>query len=301
MRRIDVTMQQLAAWRTAPHAIARADVVLSVEGPGAVACVQGIFTNDLERAGHPTLLWGAVLTPKGMIITDLWAWRREASVWLIVPEAGAAPLLELLRKSFPPRLARVTDLRATHAVWWLTGGPAPTPSAFDSIEPHGPAPFSALAVLPPATGPAILAAAGWQAAPGVAADALAVMIGWPMLGHEIDERTLVQEVRFDELQGVRYDKGCYVGQETVSRLHFRGHPNRELRAVVGRGAVPTDSTVTGGPDDKEVGTVASLLVSGGHWLATVRLRREVHVGDRAAVGGHDGRVQDFPVAFDSPA
>ena len=55
--------------------------------------------------------------------------------------------------------------------------------------------------------------------------------GWPALGVEIDERTLPQEVRYDEIGGVSYTKGCYTGQETVARLHFRGHTNRELRGL----------------------------------------------------------------------
>jgi folate-binding protein YgfZ len=54
------------------------------------------------------------------------------------------------------------------------------------------------------------------------------MAGWPRLGIEIDAKTLPQEVRFDELEGVSYTKGCYTGQETVARVHFRGHPNRRL-------------------------------------------------------------------------
>ena len=111
MMRMDTTLEELTRWQATPHAIARHDVVVRVEGPGAVACLQGLFTNDVERAGVNSLTWGAVLTPKGMIITDLWIWRREDHLLLLVPAEGAAPLLELLRKSFPPRLAKVTDLR----------------------------------------------------------------------------------------------------------------------------------------------------------------------------------------------
>ena len=62
-----------------------------------------------------------------------------------------------------------------------------------------------------------------------------ILAGWPALGAEIDERTLPQEVRYDEIGGVSYTKGCYTGQETVARLHFRGHTNRELRGLRWRG------------------------------------------------------------------
>lgn len=300
MLRIDTTHEELTTWQSTPHAIPRNDVVLRVNGPGAVACLQGLFTNDLERAGTNSLSWGAVLTPKGMIITDLWLWRRDGEVLLIVPEAGAPALLELLGKSFPPRLAKVTDLRHDLAAWWLTGDTA-LPATVEAISPIGPAPFHRVALAASTLDAGAFAAAGWQAAPALAADVLSLLAGWPVLGREIDARTLVQEVRFDALQGVRYDKGCYVGQETVSRLHFRGHPNRTLRAVMGRGVVPTDPEITGGIDGREVGTVSTLLTCGVHWVGSVKLRREVNDGDRVTVGGHDAAVRDFPITQDDLA
>lgn len=297
MLRLDATLEELTSWQHIAHAIPRSDVILRVEGPGAVACLQGLFTNDVERAGVPSLSWGAVLTPKGMIITDLWLWHREADVLLIVPELGAESLLELFRKSFPPRLARATDLRHERSAWWLTTDAAGLPAGVEPVAPIGPAPFHRLAIAPRDVSAADFASAGWQVAPAVAADALALVAGWPVLGREIDDRTLVQEVRFDALQGVRYDKGCYVGQETVSRLHFRGHPNRTLRAVLGRGAVPSTAEVTGGIDGREVGTVATLLSAGVHWIASAKLRREVDAGNRVSVGGHDAQVREFAIAL----
>ncbi len=296
MLRLDATHQDLTTWQHTPHVIARPDALLRVEGPGAVACLQGLFTNDIERAGAQSLTWGAVLTPKGMIITDLWLWRRENEVLLSVPEAGVDPLLALCRKSFPPRLAKVTDLREQRRTWWLTSAAVGVPDGVDSIEPLGPAPFHALAMAPVASTPGDFLASGYQVAPAFAADALALLAGWPILGREIDSRTLVQEVRFDALQGVRYDKGCFVGQETVSRLHFRGHPNRTLRAVVGRGVVPSSPEIIAGADGREVGAVATLLTVGVHWIASAKLRREVNAGDRVSVGGHDAVVHEFPVA-----
>lgn len=294
MLRIDTTTEQLDAWQRAPHLIPRSDVVLQVDGPGAISCMQGIFTNDIERAGPNSLSWGAVLTPKGMIITDLWVWRRESDLLLIVPALGAPALLELFRKSFPPRLAKVHDLREQLGVWWLTSGEVAVDASSFRVEPSGPAPFRSMIIGPPA---AVIATTVAQA-PAEAADVLALLAGWPVLGREIDARTLVQEVRFDDLKGVRYDKGCYVGQETVSRLHFRGHPNRTLRAAIGRGAAPVDATVTAGADGREVGTLSTLLVSGSHWVASTRLRKEVASGERLMAGGHDAQVHEFPVTID---
>ncbi len=274
-------------------AIPRPDGVIRVEGPGAEACLQGVLTNDLVK-GAPELAWGAVLTPKGMIITDLWVLRDAGGFWLVVPEAGRDALLQVLARSFPPRLAKVTDRSAEMAAWWLIGA---IPHAIDGVtlgRPHGPAPFAALAVAGRAAGQAGLRKAGCDEAEPELGDLLAVLGGWPAVGREIDEKTLPQEVRFDELEGVKYDKGCYVGQETVARLHFRGHANRMLRAMRGTGELPEDPTITNAAG-KEVGTVATLVTLGDRWIATAKVRREVEPGDPVTVGGRQATVGDFPV------
>lgn len=296
MHVLDLEPGQLERWQRTPHAIPRADVVFRVEGPGAVSCLQGLFTNDLAKAGASSLLWGAVLTPKGMIITDCWMRRQGDVVLVIAPSEGADALSALFRRSLPPRLAKVSDLRDTTAVWWLIGGEPPALDGADVATPDGPAPFAAMAIGARDALAGQLDAAGWVGLDAAAGDALALSHGWPVLGREIDERTLIQEVRFDELAGVRYDKGCYVGQETVARLHFRGHPNRRLRAIVGRGDAPDTGIVTSA-EGRELGTAATLARSGSQWIASVKLRREIESDAEVTIGGTSGIVTDFPISF----
>lgn len=294
MKTLSATGASLQQWQSQLHAIRRDDLVLKVEGPGALGCLQGLFTNDLERAGVDSLTWGAVLTPKGMIVTDCWMRRSADAILVIVPRQGAADLIELFRRSLPPRLARVTDLRETHHIWWLVGGaPGALPDC-DVAIPAATAPFNALVIAPASEDEDFLSANGCEIAEPEAAEILGFLAGWPVVGSEIDDRTLIQEVRFDELQGVRYDKGCYVGQETVARLHFRGHPNRTMRALVGGGDPPLDPVVTNAAE-KEVGTIARLLLIDGRWIASVKLRREVENGEQVSVGGRPAVVQEFPV------
>jgi hypothetical protein len=83
----------------------------------------------------------------------------------------------------------------------------------------------------------------------------------------------------------------------VSRLHFRGHPNRTLRAIVGRGTVPSEGEARAGSDPREVGTIATLLTCGVHWIGSARLRREVSAGDHVVVNGHDAAVHEFPITL----
>lgn len=290
---IVVSREAYLAADAEPTAIARADAILRVEGPGARDCLQGIFTNDLVKGAADGLRWGAVLTPKGMIVTDLWIGSEASGHWLVVPERGRDALRGLLARSFPPRLAKVTDRSGDLAAWWLTGPSHDVPAETIALRPLGPAPFAAIAIMPHGA-----ALSGWRPAARDLGAARQLAGGWPVLGREIDEKTLPQEVRFDELDGVRYDKGCYVGQETVARLHFRGHANRTLRALTGRGTPPADGVITAA-GDKEVGTVATLGVIGDRWIASVKLRREVATGEQVQVGGVGVTVSEFPVAIDA--
>jgi folate-binding protein YgfZ len=114
--------------------------------------------------------------------------------------------------------------------------------------------------------------------------------GGPVAAREIDEKTLVQEVRFDENDGVSYEKGCYTGQETVARLHFRGHTNRDLRGLLWDPDIlseardrPADSKVLLG--EKEVGSVRSTLSLPTGRIGLALVRREVETGQVVTAGG----------------
>jgi folate-binding protein YgfZ len=129
----------------------------------------------------------------------------------------------------------------------------------------------------------------------------------------VDEKTIPQEVRFDEIGGVSYTKGCYTGQETVARLHFRGHPNRQLRGLLfdtEPPAAPAQGWTAVTHLDREVGRVTSLAfvpesgggVSGaGRWIGMAVLRREVTPGAMVRAAGRDARVVDLPFGFPAAA
>jgi folate-binding protein YgfZ len=200
----------------------------------------------------------------------------------------------LFARTMPPRVAKVSDMTGATQVRWLCGG---IPSAIDGAaiaRPREAAPFMALVLTSnAAANDAQLTAQGWTDAPTAHADVLRILGGWPTLGREIDDRTLPQEVRFDALGGVKYDKGCYTGQETVARLHFRGHANRELRGVCwAPGERPTDIAVSDG--EKVVGTLRTLVDVGDRSIALAVLRREVVIGDTVRTGETEGVVVEPP-------
>ncbi len=265
------------------------DAVFELTGPGTVTCVQGLFTNDIVRPGPTSLLWGAFLTPKGAIIADLWVHRDGDRVHLLVPAVARELIATLLTRSFPPRLTKVRQATELSVVWCHHPD---GPDALDEsvLRPTGPAPFTGLLLQQHATDattapPAPLA--DWHEAPATWLAARRALLGWPTLGREIEERTLVQEVRFDELAGVRYDKGCYTGQETVARLHFRGHANRLLRRLRLDGS-PSDPEIHAA--DKVVGRLSSWGRLGSEVIGLGIIRREVELGQTVTLGEVTGTV-----------
>jgi tRNA-modifying protein YgfZ len=133
---------------------------------------------------------------------------------------------------------------------------------------------------------AALASAGARPVGEAAAEALRIERGRPRYGVEMDADTIPQEAGLNE-RAVSFTKGCYVGQETVARLHYRGKPNRHLRGL--RLSAPArhgDPLCLG---EKAVGAVGSAAISptlGPIALALVRREAEpgatVLVGDGAA-------------------
>ena len=311
----------------------RADVsAISLSGPGAVTCLQGLLTNDVEKPGDESFVYAALLTAKGMIIADGWVARRGATVSYTIPTEAADRVRGIFAKSIPPRLARMPAAPGESAVLRVVGPqaaavvqaaglPCPAPgrvaqaaqeAAWEVARPGGPAPFGFQVSAPPSAVDALqerLARAGAHEGGTVGLESARVIAGWPRLGSEIDDKTIPQEVRLDELGGVSYTKGCYTGQETVSRLHFRGHVNRVLRGLVFDGE-PADGAAAAFQLDKDVGRVTSVcwipearVAGGGRWIGLAVLRREIEPGMMIRAAERDARVVDLPfnLPFVAPA
>src|SRR3989449_11236565 len=93
-------------------------------GQGAITCFQGLLTSDIEKPGDGAFVYGALLTPKGMIVVDGWAARLGSRVRFTVPAEGRERTLAVLQRSVPPRLARAADRTDDTAVLRLAGAHA---------------------------------------------------------------------------------------------------------------------------------------------------------------------------------
>jgi folate-binding protein YgfZ len=125
-----------------------------------------------------------------------------------------------------------------------------------------------------------------------AAEIVRVESGRPRYGIDLDDSVIPQEAGLNE-RAVSFTKGCYVGQETVARLHYRGKPNRRLRGVRLSEPAPTGAELVYG--EKVVGRLGSVVVSpslGPIGLALVR--REAEDGATVEVAGSRALIVDLP-------
>ena len=310
--------EQPAVLRGAAIAVVESAPV-AMTGPGVIECLQGVLTNDVEARGERGFIYGAVLTPKGMILCDLWVARDDEVVMLFPSSNGTEVLLQVFQRSLPPRLARYEDRKSEVAVLRAAG-----PEVDDRIADAGitlpdegrtsrvaVGGVSCLVARPPNEIPfavqfscdagdcdkvlAALESAGLTRVSETALELARIEAGWPRLGSEIDKKTLPQEVRYEELDGVSYTKGCYIGQETVARVHFRGHVNRRIVALeCDRKPDITEPAIT--LKGKTVGRLTSVVwVEGvGRYLGLGILKRDISAGQLVQAGGVETVVERLP-------
>lgn len=274
--------------------------VLTVTGPDAAEYLQGQLTNDVEALAPGDGQYAALLDRKGHMQSDLRVLRVSAEEILLEVEGVAreAVVRHLTMYSIGREVA-VADLGEERAVLSLIGprsaelaGTAPLPE--DACEATSVAGVEVVAA-GSAEGVDLIVAtaererlrtalldAGAVAVSPAAAEILRIEAGRPRFGAEMGTETMPAEAGIVE-QAVSFTKGCYIGQETVARLHYKGKPNRHLRGL--RLSAPATPGAAVRLGEKEVGRLGSAGVSpalGAIGLAI--LRREAEPGSEVAVG-----------------
>ena len=260
---------QVSALRSGCGVAAPPAGVVEVEGPDAATLLQNVLSQDLDGIAEGESRRALLLTPKARVVADLRVLARGDGRFLLLTEpAAAAPLAAQLTRF---RLAAKADIRETGhwSVVRLVGPGAagidlpgtPLRDALDGLP--------VVDVVVPTIGlMGSLDAAVRAGAVPVAEEALEavrVAAGAVRLGHDVDERWMPAEVGLVEA-AVSFDKGCFIGQEPVTRLHRRGHANRApYRLVLERAVAPGAALVQG---EREIGVVTS--VAGPPWLDDVR-------------------------------
>jgi tRNA-modifying protein YgfZ len=276
---------------------------LLVSGGEAAEYLQGQLTNDVEAIEPGEGAYAALLDRKGHMQGDMRVLRPGEGPDLLLDTEPEA--LEAVRRHLGMykvgRDADVVDVTAERAIVSLVG-PRAVEVAGSAALPENACEEVTIAgtpVLAVGTAEGIdlifdaearervtdaLLAAGAAEVSREAVEILRVEAGRPRFGAEMGTATMPAEAGIVE-QAVSFTKGCYIGQETVARLHYKGKPNRHLRGLKlsgTQGAKPGDPVLLG---EKEVGTLGSSGVSpafGAIGLAI--LRREAEPGATVAVG-----------------
>jgi len=282
--------------------------ILLISGPDAVDYLHSQLTNDFEAIEPDQGRYAALLDRKGHLVADMRALRlshkHSGTLWLDTEPITTGPLRKHLETYKIGRDVEVVDATADWAITSLIG-PA-------SADVAGVPPLSAehaqhdaerggIEILAVATDQGLdlitrpdavqslhqeLVEAGAATVSDQAAEIIRVESGRPRFGLDMGPESMPAEAGIVE-RAIDFEKGCYIGQEPVARLHYRGKPNRTLRGLRLSGAA-----AHGDPlflADREVGTIGTSCLSPALGpIALAIVRREAADGAQVTVG--DGRL-----------
>jgi len=266
---------------------------LRLTGAEAAEFLQGQVSNDVEALTAGEGCYATLLDPKGRIRADLRVLRGPDWLRLDTEAAGLSALAQTVRMYSIGRDVRSEDETEALAILSLVGpaarevldaSPAEREHAWVEGE-HGLYVATDLGVdvlCPAPAAAAVRTALGVREVGAEAAECVRIESGRPRLGHELDGSTIPQEAGLND-RAVSFTKGCYVGQETVARLHYKGRPNRHLRGLRLSGPAHPGESIR--LEERELGRLGSICVSPEHGpIALALVRREAEPGDRVTVG-----------------
>ena len=302
---------EYAALRSGALLIDRSDRVrIRFGGQRAAELLTGLVTNDVLALTPGHGQYAAALTPKGKIVADIRIFADADSLLTDTSARASAGWRDIVTKYINPRIAPYRDVTAetrdvgifgVKSARIVSAATGIDESTLISLHPYQHVQIDVAGgramvvkvneidvdgyeIIAPAAAEQFLRekllAAG--AIPGTvkAWDIARIEAGRPEWGIDMNDSTIPQEANFDALGAISYTKGCYTGQETVARVHFRGHVNRFLRRLHFVSAVipPTNAELV---DDSGnvVGDVRSVAMSPRHGgVALAMVRREVAPG-----------------------
>jgi len=287
---------------------------LALSGADAPTFLQGQVSNDVEGLAPGTGCYAAFLTPKGKMLGDVRILATDEELLLDTERVALQALFNMIRRfslGYQVELHKRTlergllsligpesaDLAGAgelgadehaHAVIDVAGSGLPARAIRTDVGIDLLCDAADTAALRSA-----LEDAGAAAVGEAAAECLRVERGRPRYGTDLDDTVIPQEAGLNE-RAVSFTKGCYVGQETVARLHYRGKPNRQLRGLKLSGAAPAGEELEF--DGRVVGRVTSVATSPRFGpIALAFVRREAPVGSTVSVGaGRTAEVIELP-------
>jgi tRNA-modifying protein YgfZ len=304
---------QYRALREEAGFLVRGRAMLSVGGPDAAEYLQGQLTNDIEALAPGQGCYAALLDRKGHLEADMRVLRIETGlIWLDLEQSRLEPVLKHLRMYSVGRDVEIEDVSEHWTLFSVIGPRGGELTGFEGLgsehaQRHRE--WEGTEVLAVATDAGVdlvvraeqrdalerlLTAAGVAPVAETAAEIVRIESGRPRFGLDMGSESMPAEAGIVE-RAVDFEKGCYIGQEPVARLHYRGKPNRTLRGLrLSAPAAPGEALRLG---DKEVGALGSSCLSPALGpIALAIVRREAADGDQLAVGdaGVTGELVELP-------
>jgi tRNA-modifying protein YgfZ len=268
-----------------------------VSGSEAADFLQGQVSNDVEALAPGRGCYATILNAKGKLRTDLRVLRGGDWFFLDTEAIGHAVLRHMLETYSLGRDVRHEDVTGTRALISLLG-----PAARGALDAEPPEEENAFIEGDQGLYVATLLGVDVIGEPGLdlgvpavsdeVAECVRIESGRPRLGYDMDAETMPQEAGINE-RAVSFTKGCYVGQETVARLHYKGRPNRHLRGL--RLPEPAERGTEIVFGEKVVGRVSSACVSPRFGpIALALVRREAEPGASVTVNGATAELVGLP-------
>jgi folate-binding protein YgfZ len=264
--------------------------IIAVKGPEARAFLQGLISNDMEACAPGRAIYAALLTPQGKILFEFFVAEHEERFLLDCAADRAPDLIKRLtfyRLRAKVEIALASDLRVA-ALW--DGEPQATGGAGIAVFPDPRLQALGLRLIGP------LAAAQGAVAEALSGDYRGHLLrhGVPDSGDLPPDTVFALDAGFEELAGVDFRKGCYVGQEVTSRMKHRASARRRFLIAEIDGALPPPGTKLES-SGREVGSLAT--GADGRALALVRLDRV----EEANSAGDDITAMGQKVSLSKPS
>jgi folate-binding protein YgfZ len=248
--------------------------VLKVVGDDARKFLHGLVTADMLGLAPGTARFGALLTPQGKIIADFFVTEAPQSegggFFLDIPRALAITLVDKLNLYKLRAKVLVEDLTEILGVLAVWDGAGAAKQGLTYVDPRLPT-LGFRVMIPPHRAIAAASELGAALVGAEGYEAHRIALGVPRGGVDFAYGdAFPHEADMDQLGGVDFAKGCYVGQEVVSRIEHRGIARTRAVALRYDGAAPASGTpITAG--ERQVGTMGS--AARGRGIALVRLDR----------------------------
>jgi folate-binding protein YgfZ len=293
---------------------------LALTGPDAKAFLQGQVSNDVEALEPGSGCYAAFLTPKGKMLGDIRILDAGDELLLDTERVALQELFNMIRRFsigydvqlqkrtlesgllslLGPQSATVCGAGAwladrEHAHVELSFGEHGSGVRARAIRTDAGVDVLCDSADTDALRAALLAAGAAEVSEQIA-DCLRIERGRPRYGVDLDDTVIPQEAGLNE-RAVSFTKGCYVGQETVARLFYRGNPNRRLRGL--RTVTLLSPGTQLSYEGRSVGRITSAAVSPRCGpIALALVRREAPVGAFVSAGAAsaDGEVVELPFA-----